>query len=164
MKKIVVIIPILFFVFSLKAQIIDTVPDIENNCQNGHKSYSDSFEVYFTNDSIYISGILVANCGGPHYLIRKTVQDSIYITAADSCGANCMCSFNFMTVIPTNANSEYHLSFGYTCFYENYYTHYLDTTVYRNNTSNQSRLNINNSVKIFPNPANNVISITRDNV
>lgn len=165
MKKILIIIPLLLVVFSLKSQITDTVPDIENNCLNGLKYYADSIDVYFSNDSVYISGIIMANCGGSHYLIRHTVQDSIYIYAVDSCIANCMCPFNFQTVIPINFYNAYNISFGYICSsYGSYVLHYMDTTVYRNGTLIPNSENLYTPINIFPNPTSSGIIIEGDDI
>ena len=137
-------------------QTNDTVPDMGEDCL---RPLVDSLEFSFENDSIYISGIIWANCDGPHAIIRFMNQDSISLTATDNCLANCICPFSFSTSFADNGYDEYHLTLGYTCANDGWYEHYLDTIISRDLQFIPPALIADDFINIYPNPCHDKVNI-----
>jgi hypothetical protein len=147
--KIITFIALTLITVASNAQFTDTVPDIVPNCL--WSKDVDSLVVNFDNDSIYISGILQANCAGPWNLIRTINYDTIKLIATDDCGAFCYCPFYFNTIIPDLGAPTYRLIIGYKCSrYSTEQTYYDSTITY--STSNIHNNETSDFVKIYPNP------------
>ena len=141
---------------SLKSQVIDTVNHINNECNN--KSWINSINVDFNNDSLSIYGSVVMNCMLDNGLIREVKEDSIFLIAYDTCGANCWCEFDYQTFIPDQGYDQYYISLGYQGFPECDYTFYMDTIIYR---GVQQISNINNlNIIVAPNPIESYLMIS----
>lgn len=155
MKKLI-LIGFLMISFSIFGQVNDTLSDITEGCL---RNEVDSLSITFENDSIYISGIIEANCAGPHALIRKTNQDTIQLIATDSCQAYCLCPFSFNTVLPDEGYNPYLLKIGYVCSVYNDVIYYLDTLIYREPEYTLVKTEINDPIGIYPNPVDDMVSI-----
>lgn len=147
--KIVIIIVLALVTVIGKAQYTDTVPDIDANCLRD-KSI-DSLVIDFANDSVYISGILQANCMGPWSLVRYINQDTIILTASDDCLMDCMCPLYFNTVLPDFGFGNYWLTIGYRCSSGTEYI-YHDTIINNSSIGIYNPHRIRNFIKVYPNP------------
>lgn len=158
MKSKILILSIFSLIgYSLFGQITDTINHINNEC-NDSKEWTNSINVNFDNDSLIVYGTVVMNCMLENGLIREIKDDSIFLIAYDTCGANCWCDFDYQTFVPDLGYDSYYISLGYQGFPNCDYSFYMDTTIYRgiqNIIENQ-----NSHITLFPNPFTSYIDIS----
>jgi len=163
--KTTLFILLFFFIYSdLISQIVDTIPNVDTEC-NSYKSsrYSaDSVQIKCINDTIYLSGLLTANCEGNPMLFRYFNEDTIRLVALDHAWYDCLCKYNFSTSFPDNGENEYNLEIGYSS-YQNFDSglihYYYDSIVQRQVISIAKIIDFKNSFNIYPNPFFNNLNI-----
>lgn len=136
----------------------DTLTIQVGSCQtielNAHKDATcpDGYHFDYDRDTLKITGTLGANCCGTHLALISKINDTIFISTADT-GQLCLCTcyFCFELKLPASVNDTLVSIHG---------------TIYNTNVGIDAFTEMQNWIDIMPNPATDNISIsaTTDNV
>jgi|GEM_PF-1972205 len=159
--KTLLLIVCLFCFCGIYAQETSKVLYAEGNCSSARSDTEDeeqttTLSFKLENGSLYISGKIVANCCGEHYLEAEIYADSIFLARVDE-GELCKCRcLHDINVEIKNCPSDF-----YKIKLEEYVNDGIETTVY----SDAAGLNnlIGQDVKCYPNPAKDHVIVELSN-
>ncbi len=154
MKRIVLLtLFILFYAISF-SQETDTILYSDTECNESlSNSEMQNISIQFSNDTITVSGDIIANCCGMHFIKYEIINDSISLTRIDTGDmCDCYCLHNI------NINIAGCFLDSYNIHLSEYYGNDGYDTIVNNNPTCVYNIN-NEEIKIFPNPASNSISI-----
>lgn len=145
--------------YSVYSQETDTImySDIECNESIG-ASETQSVSIQLNNDTLTLSGKIIANCCGTHFLEYEVFEGSVYFNRIDTGNlCDCYCLHDIFIRIGGCTSSFYNIK-----LLEYSGNDGIDTLVNANHTGID---NIKNGKKteIFPNPFNEVATVTFSN-
>lgn len=147
--------------FSVQSQEKDTILYSNDSCENPpvgdiYRLQNISFKL--ANDSLAITGKIVANCCGNHFVIYEIYSDSIYLSRLDEgdlCDCYCLYDINIKLGKCMSDSYKIHLS-------ESSPFTGVDTLV--NASQSDIYSIIGKSAKIYPNPFNELTTIDFSNI
>ena len=145
--------------YSAYSQETDTImySDIECNEPIGD-SEKQSVSIELKNDTIVLSGKIIANCCGTHFIKYEVFEDSIYFTRIDTGNlCDCYCLHDINIEIGGCTSSFYNVKLNEFSGNDG-----LDTLINANQTGINNTYN-QKKTKIFPNPFNESTTITFSN-
>lgn len=154
MKKLVFIV-MLLVCYSAYAQETDTVLYSSNECSEPiGDSDLQNVSMQLKNDTLTISGKIIANCCGVHFLIYEVFEDSVYFSRLDTGNlCDCYCLQDINIKIGGCTSSFYNIK-----LYEYSGNDGLDTVIYANQTGIINKIE-EKKIKICPNPFNETTTI-----
>lgn len=158
MKKIVFYL-MLLACYSVYSQETDTImySDIECNEPIG-SSDKQSVTIQFENDTLILSGKIIANCCGTHFLKYEVFEDSIYFTRIDTGNlCDCYCLHDIFIKILGCTSSFYNIKLHEYSGNDGIDTLVNTTHIGVNNNKNEKK------IEISPNPFNEAATVTFSN-